>query len=57
MVGILENHKENAFSFKHVSLDETIKGTKRSDVKKAFQDTDIATKVINNNSDIFAYHI
>ena len=57
VVAILENHKENVFSFKHVSLDETTKETKRSDVKKACQDTDIATKVIKNNSDIFAYHI
>ena len=57
MIAILENHKDNVFSFKHVSLDETTKEKKILDVKKACQDTDIATKVIKNDSDIFAYYI
>ena len=52
VVSIFENHKDNAFSIRHVSLDEITKEIKRLDVKKARQDTDIASKVIN--SDIFA---
>ena len=55
MVAILENHKDSAFRFRHVSLHEIPKEIKRLDVKKACQDTDIPTKVIKNNSDIFAY--
>ena len=47
-------HKDSAFSFRHVSLDEITKEIKRLDAKKACQDTDIPTKVIKNNSDIFA---
>ena len=35
-------------------LDEITKEIKVLDMKKACQDTDIATKVIKNNSDIFA---
>ena len=41
-----ENHKDGAFSFRHVSLDEITKEIKRLDVKKACHDTDIPTKVI-----------
>ena len=52
VVSIFENHKDNAFSIRHVSLDEITKEIKRLDVKKARQDTDIASKVIK--SDIFA---
>ena len=52
---IFENHKDSAFSFRHVSLDEITKEIKGLAVKrKACQDTDIPTKVIKNNSDIFA---
>ena len=54
VVAIFENHKDSAFSFRHVFLDETTKEIKRLDVKKACQNMDIATKVIMNNSDIFA---
>ena len=54
VVAIFENHKDSAFSFRHVSLDEITKEIKRLDVKKACQTTDIPTKVIKNNSDIFA---
>ena len=54
VVAIFENHRDSAFSFRHVSLDEIIKEIKRLDVKKACQDTDIPIKVIKNNSDIFA---
>ena len=54
VVAIFENHKDSAFSFKHVALDKIRKETKRLDMKKACQDTDIATKVIKTNSDIFA---
>ena len=54
VVAIFENHRDSAFSFRYVSLDEIIKEIKRLDVKKACQDTDIPVKVIKNNSDIFA---
>ena len=54
VVAIFENHKDSTFSFRHVSLDEITKEIKRLDAKKACQDTDIPTKVIKNNSDIFA---
>ena len=45
--------KDSAFSFRDVSLDEITKEIRRLDVKKACQNTDIPTKVIKNNSDIF----
>ena len=35
-------------------LMKLLKETKRLDIKKACQDTDIATKVIKNNSDLVA---
>ena len=54
VVVIFENHKDSALSFRHVSLDEITKEIKRFDAKKAGQYTDIPTKVIKNNSDIFA---
>ena len=54
VVAIFENHKDSAFSFRHVSLDEITKEIKRLDVKKACQKKDIPTKVIKNNSDAFA---
>ena len=54
MVAILENQKDSAFGFGYVSLDEITKEIKRLDAKKFCQDTVIHTKVIKNNSDIFA---
>ena len=54
MVAIFKNHKDNAFSFRHASLDKITKEIEILDVKKACQNTDIATNVIKNNSDIFA---
>ena len=48
VVAIFENHKDSAFSFRHVSLDEITKETKGLDVKKACQNTNIPTKVIKN---------
>ena len=54
MVAILENYKDNTFSFKHVSLDEITKEIKSLHGKKACQNTDIATKVIKNNNSIFS---
>ena len=38
----------------HVSLDEIKKKIQNFDVKKACQDTDISTKIIRENCDIFA---
>ena len=54
VVIILENHKEYAFSFMHVSLDEITKEIKTLDVKNNCQDMVIATKIIKRNSNIFA---
>ena len=54
LVAISENHKDSAFSFRHVSLEKITKEIKGLDAKKACQDTDIPTKVIKNSSDIFA---
>ena len=54
VVAIFENHTDSVISFRHKSLDEITKEIKRLDVKKACQDTDILTKVIKNNNDIFA---
>ena len=54
VVAIFENHKDSTFSFRHISLDEITKEIKRLEVKKACQDMDFPTKVIKNNSDIFA---
>ena len=51
---MLENHMDNAVSFRNVSIDEITKKVKSLHVKKACQNTDIATKVIKNNSDILA---
>ena len=45
MVAILESHRDNASSFKHVSLDEITKEITRFHVKKTF--------IAKNNSDIF----
>ena len=45
MVAILESHRDNASSFKHVSLDEITKEITRLHVKKTF--------IAKNNSDIF----
>ena len=53
MVAILESHRDNASSFKHLSLDEITKEITRFHVKKTCQETDIVTTFIKNNSDIF----
>ena len=53
-VAIFKNQKDNAFSLKHVLFDEFTKGIESLDVKTACQDTDICTKVIENNIDKFA---
>ena len=53
VVAIFENYKDNAFSFRHVSLDEITKEMKKFNMTSCHY-TDITTKVIKNNSDIFA---
>ena len=53
MVAIFENYKDNAFSFRHVSLDEITKEMKKFNMTSCHYN-DITTKVIKNNSDIFA---
>ena len=51
---ISEKYNKNTFSFEHVSLDEIKNNILNLDVKKACQDTDIPTKIIRENCDIFA---
>ena len=51
---ISDKYDKNTFSFKQVSLDEIKKEIKKLDTKKACQDTDIPTKILVENSDIFA---
>ena len=51
---ISDKYDKNSFSFHHVSLDEIKKEIQNLDTKKACQDTDIPTKIINKNFDIFA---
>ena len=51
---ISEKYDKNTFSFKSVSLDEIKKEIKNLDTKKACQDTDLPTKIIQENFDIFA---
>ena len=55
---IKENRKiYSTFSFKPVSLDETIKETFNLDTSKATQKSDISTKIIKQNQDIFSKFI
>ena len=44
---------KNIFSFQKVSYEDIIKETQNLDASKACQDTDVPTKIIKNNSDIF----
>ena len=45
--------KNNLFSFQNVSHEEALKEIQNLDASKACQDTDVPTKVIKSNSDIF----
>ena len=54
---ISEKYDKNTFSFRYVSLDEIKKEIKNLNTKKACQDTDIPTKIVQENSDIFAEFI
>ena len=45
--------KNNTFSFQKVSYEEALKEIQKLDASKACQDTDVPTKVIKSNSDIF----
>ena len=50
---ISEKYNKNTFSFNYVTLDEVIKEIKNLDSSKACQDTDIPTKILMENSDLF----
>ena len=54
---ISEKYDKNTFSFRYVSLDEIKKEIKNLNTNKACQDTDIPTKIVQENSDIFAEFI
>ena len=45
--------KNNTFSFQKVSFEEALKQIQKLAASKACQDTDVPTKVIKSNSDIF----
>ena len=45
--------KNNTFSFQKVSYEEALKEIQKLDASKACQDTDVPTKIIKSNSDIF----
>ena len=54
---ISKKYDKNTFSFRYISLDEIKKEIKNLNTKKACQDTDIPTKIVQENSDIFAEFI
>ena len=54
---ISEKYDKNTFSFRYVSLDEIKKEINNLSTKKACQDTDIPTKLVQENSDVFAEFI
>ena len=54
---ISEKYDKNTFSFTYVSLDEIKKEIKSLNTKKACQDTDIPTKILQGNFAIFAEFI
>ena len=45
--------KNNSFSFQKVSYEDVLKEIQNFDASKACQDTDVPTKIIKGNSDIF----
>ena len=45
--------KEPQFSFRCVDKDEILKEVLNSDVSKAFQDSDIPSRIIKQNADVF----
>ena len=49
--------KNNTFSFQKVSYEEALKEIQKLDATKACQDTDVPTKIIKSNSDIFGEFI
>ena len=54
ILAISKKCEENSFSLKYVSFEEIIKEIGKLEIKKACQDTDIPTKIIKENADIFA---
>ena len=53
ILAIKKISKNNIFSFQKVSYEDIIKEIQNLDASKACQDTDVPTKIIKNNSDIF----
>ena len=51
---ISQNYNKNTFSFNYVSYDEIKKEIQNLNTCKACQDTDIPTKILKENQDIFA---
>ena len=45
--------KEPQFSFRFVDKDEFLKEILNSDVSKAYQDSDIPSRIIKQNADVF----
>ena len=57
ILAIKKISRNNIFSFQKVSYEDIIKKMQNLDASKACQDTDVPTKIIKNNSDIFGYFI
>ena len=47
----------NSFTFRETNSDKVIKLTKTLNINKAFQNTDIPTKIIKSNAGLFASYI
>ena len=55
---ILDKYRNNSiFTFSHVTKEEVLKEIGNLDATKSSQDTDISTKIIKRNSDIFVSFI
>ena len=54
ILAISEKYEKNTFRFHAVSYEEILKEIKNLDTGKACQDTDIPTKILKLNADIFA---
>ena len=54
VLAVLDKYKNNSiFTFSHVTKEEVLKEIGNLDTTKSSQDTDIPTKIIKQNSDIF----
>ena len=57
VIAIKERCTNSRFSFSFIEKKYILKEIKNLQIKKATQDSDIPTKLIRNNSDLFVYFI